>query len=556
MPTRGFQSSTEYPLTIGVGNQPKIDSLRVIWPNNKSQTLKQLTLNSKVILKQSEAETSFQPTITKEKKPIFRKAKYEFLKHNENNHIDFNYEGLISRKISEEGPATAIGDLDSNGYDDFFIGGAKGQEGMIYLQFKEGKFNIVPQKIFAQDIQLEDTAAVLFDADLDGDLDLLVGSGGNIAVEFKTYTNRLYLNNGQGVFTKKIQLPSTYHNVSTIKTNDFDMDGDVDVFIGSRSVPGIYGVKPKHLLLENDGQGNFTNVTENKAYDFNQLGMVTDAGWSDIDNDKIKELIVVGDWMSPKVFKNSGQNLSLIQTSLDSLTGWWNTISAKDIDGDGLTDFLIGNTGNNIPYKPTRSNPIKLFINDFDNNGTIEQISTQKLNGRDMPIILKKELTTQIASLKKNSLTNSDYAKKSIDELFEKRIINNSIVLESTESKSVVVFNKGGGEFKIEPLPAPAQFSSINAFYCSDFDGDGFVDILLGGNNFDFKPQYSRLDGIHGGVLKGLKNGLFEWVDYNSSGFFVDGEIVSINPIMNVGDKPYILVTRNDLTPQIFFFNE
>ena len=555
IPTRGFQSSTEYTLTIGLGDLDNIDSLRVIWPNSKFQTITNVKSNQTLLIRQNEAKQIFQPNLNYGKK-TFSELEIVFRKHLEDNHIDFNYEGLISKKLSQEGPAVATGDLDGNGYEDFFIGSGKEQEPIVYFQYENKKFQPSNQPILDQEKSFEDTAAAIFDADMDGDLDLLIGSGGNIADDAKNYSNRLYFNDGSGKFTRKVEVPSTHNNVSCIRPFDFDSDGDIDLFIGSRSVPGIYGVDPKHLLLENKGDGNYKNVTESKGYDLKDIGMVTDASWADLDGDNISDLIIVGDWQSPKILKNYKGRLALTQSSLDSIYGWYNTILIEDLNSDSKLDLLLGNSGANIPYKPSMDSPIKLFINDFDDNGSIEQISTQYLDGKDRPIILKKELTGQIASLKKNSLTNAEYAKKGIADLFQKDILENSIVKKVTESKSLIAYNLGNGKFDIVPLPKEAQFTSVNAFYCADFNKDGFKDILFGGNDYELKPQYSRLDALHGGFLRGGPNKSFSWVPYNKSGFFVDGEIKSIHGLYNQKETKDILISRNNMPPLIFNTNE
>ena len=290
IPSRGFQSSIDYTMTFGIGNK-KIDSLQVIWPNGKTQTIKKVTNNTTIQLNILDAKSDF---VVKNKvvKPLFSETKATFLAHKENDYIDFDYEGLISKMISQEGPAYAVADLNGDGNEDVFIGGAKGQAAQVYLNKGNGLFAVTSQIDFQKDASFEDTAAAFFDADKDGDMDVLVGSGGNEKADQANYKNRLYLNNGKGIFTKStIAFPTTNSNVAVIAPYDFDNDGDNDVFIGSRSVPGVYGIDPKHLLLENDGKGNFTNVIDKKAFKINAYGMITDAVWEDIDNDSKKDLI-------------------------------------------------------------------------------------------------------------------------------------------------------------------------------------------------------------------------------------------------------------------------
>ena len=300
--------------------------------------------------------------------------------------------------ISQEGPALAIDDINGDGNEDIYVGGAAGETGIIYINRGKGKLEARPLKL---DADFEDTAAAFFDADGDGDNDLMVGSGGNQTHEGHTYRARLYMNDGNGNFSKSEKdLPSTFDNISVIAPQDFDQDGDIDVLVGSRSVVGTYGVNPEHLFLENKGDGTFTDATERFAYDLKDAGMMTDAIWADMDADGKKDLVTVSEWGRPNIYKSTGRRLSRQSTSLDSLYGWWNTIEAADLDNDGDIDLIMGNQGSNVPYKASSEHPMKMWINDYDNNGTLEQIVTRNYNGKDYPLHQKKELTAQIRPLK------------------------------------------------------------------------------------------------------------------------------------------------------------
>ncbi len=555
IPSRGFQSSVDYVLNFGIGNK-KIDSLQVIWPNRKYQTIKKVVSNSTVNLNITDAKLNFAQKIDKPK-PLFVEKKSNLLAHKENDYIDFDYEGLISKMLSHEGPSIAVGDINGDGNDDVFIGGSKGQAGKIYINNGNDTYTLTTQKDLENDASYEDTAASFFDANGDGYPDLLVGSGGNEKADQANYKNRLYLNNGKGVFTKsKSTIPTTNNNVSVIIPCDIDGDGDMDVFIGSRSVPGVYGIDPKHLLLENDGKGNFTNVTDKKAFKLNEVGMITDAVWEDIDNDGKKDLIIVGDWMAPKIFKNTGHRLSEFKTNLSELKGYWNTVSCVDLNNDGKKDLVLGNRGTNSTYKATPSNPMKMFVNDFDANGTIEQITTRTINGKDIPVNLKSELAKQIPMIKKKNLTYADYSKKSFQELFSDEVTHNSIQKTVNTQESVVAMNKGNGKFETKALPKEVQFSSVNAICTFDINKDGILDIILGGNDYNFKPQFGRLDSNYGSVLLGNKNGTYTWTPYNKSGFFVKGEVKHIQKIKNKNNTISILAVINDNTPKIFKLNE
>ncbi len=556
IPSRGFQSSMDHVMTIGLGTAKTIDSLRVIWPDDSTQKLINVKVNTTLNLKQSDATEKYSPK-EERRKTILKELKNDVLtQHKENSYSDFDHEGLISKMLSQEGPALAVGDINNDGNEDIFIGGAKGQPGVLYLHNGNGKLRVSNQVVFTKDAGYEDTAAAFFDADGDGDLDLMTGSGGNQAGEEKTYRPRLYLNDGKGNFSASGgNLPSTFNNSSVIAPHDFDGDGDMDVFVGSRSVPGTYGIDPAHLFLENNGDGSFTDATERIGYVLRYAGMITSAIWVDIDDDGKKDLVTTSEWSIPKVYKNSGRRLSRLATSLDSLHGWWNVVETADLDNDGDNDLIIGNQGENTHYKTSEAQPMKMWINDFDNNGTIEQIVTQHQDGKDYPLHQKKELTTQIVSLKKQNLKASEYAKKSVDELFSEAIFKNTIVKKATTSASVIAINEGGGKFTIQKLPTRVQLSCVCGISCSDVNNDGNVDIIMGGNNFEFKPQYSRLDGSYGNVL--LNDGKlgFQWQEYNKSGFFIQNEIKHLKPFNDKNGNTYFIAAINNDKPRVFGVN-
>ncbi|UOY04825.1 VCBS repeat-containing protein [Muricauda sp. SCSIO 64092] len=553
IPSRGFQSSMDYIMTLGLGKVKKLDSIRVIWPNNATTLLKEVTVNQRMELNQKDAHNTYSPRTNSSKKFLIQELDNgTWTSHRENNYNDFDYEGLIYKKLSQEGPAMAIADVNGDGNEDVFIGGAKGSAGTLYLHRGNGRFQSKPSQVFDEDRSFEDTAAAFLDADGDGDLDLMVGSGGNEVGQENSYRARLYLNDGKGSFKASAQnLPTTYKNIATITPHDYDGDGDTDVFIGSRSVVGVYGVDPNHLLLENR-DGTFIDATERRGYDLKDEGMVTDAIWADMDGDGKSDLITVSEWDVPKIHKNSGRRIQRIETSLDSLYGWWNTVEAADLDGDGDLDLILGNQGENLHYRPAAGQPMKLWINDFDNNGTIEQLVTISEKGGDYPIHQKKEVTAQVVSLKKENLKASDYAQRTIQELFPPEIINQSIVKQSMISASVFAINQGNGQFQIKKLPPRVQFSCVCDINCTDINNDGNLDLIMAGNNFEYKPQFSRLDANYGNVLLGDGDLNFEWQNYGETGFFIRDEVKHLKMVRDKDNNRFLIAAINDGKPKIY----
>ncbi|WP_419197724.1 VCBS repeat-containing protein [Maribacter cobaltidurans] len=558
IPSRGFQSSVEYPMTIGLGKIQEIDSIRIIWPDDSTQKLTKVKANQTLTLNYNDASTKYTLPKTKNSLPFLQEVNNPtFYTHKENEYNDFDNEGLIYQSLAEEGPAMAIGDVNGDGNEDLFIGGAKGQPATLYLHSGNGKVGSPNTSYFEVDAEFEDVSASFFDSDNDGDLDLIVGNGGNELGMQSTYGARIYINDGKANFSKlDAKLPSTNKNISVVAPFDFNGDGYTDIFIGSRSVVGTYGVEPNHLLLLNNGDNTFSDVTEKSAYDLKNAGMITDAIWVDIDEDDKKDLITVSDWGTPQIFKNSGRRLSKLESNLDSLSGWWGAVNAKDLDNDGDLDLILGNAGNNLHYKPAPGKPMKMWVNDFDNDGTIEQIVTQRYNGGDYPLHQKKELTTQILALKKENIKASDYAKRRVDQLFSKEVIANSIVKEAATSESMIAINEGEGKFSFKVLPPQVQFSCICGIECTDVNADGNLDLIMAGNNFEFKPQFSRLDANYGNVLLGDGKLGFDWQNYNESGFFIREEVKHLKILKDKSGKEFIVAAINDATPKIYSLYE
>ena len=553
--SRGFQSSIDNKILAGLGSR-KIDSMIITWPDRSMTTIIAPAVNKVHTISQTDsALTIADVAVAPKAHTLFELVNQPFDKHKEDDFIDFFTERNVPVMLSREGPKAAKGDVNGDGLIDVYIGGATGQAAQLYLQTANGfKKKDVPA--FVEDSKAEDVAALLFDCDNDKDLDLFVGSGGNNhAPNSKQMQHRLYKNDGQGNF---IITTNSFHqndmNISTVVANDVDNDGDLDLFVGARSIPYNYGVSPRSYLYINDGNGNFKDIAKQNR-DAGEIGLVTGAVWQDVVGDKNKELIVVGEWMSPKVFSISGDRIEEVKTNLDELHGWWQSIASADIDGDGDQDLVMGNVGENFYLRPGDSNNVKIWINDFDHNGSIEKVITRTVNRRDVPVFLKRDLTDQVASLKKQNLRYAEFAKKSVQELFPEDIMKQSTVKTFNYSSSIIAFNDGNGKFTIQKLPPEVQFSSVNAILCSDMNEDGKPDLILGGNQFGFQPQFGRLDASLGHVLINQGNKQFQSYSKDKSGLMLPGETKDIVEIQNKKGK-YILVLQNNEIPLLYRVNK
>ena len=544
IPTRGFQSSVEYIMTLGLGAKSKIDSLRIQYPDKTSQIVREIAINTMLELDQKNATLS--TTGSKSEETLyFEEINTPFFSHKEDAFNDFDYESLLYKKHSQEGPAIAVADIDNDGNDDIFIGGAYGQAGKLYLQKDDGKFI---KTSFETEIIFEDTAAVFTDIDGDKDLDLVVGSGGNFSGA-RTGV-RYYKNEGNGNFVRGKIIKPTNSNISVIAPQDIDGDGDMDLFIGSQNIIGAYGITPESYLLVNQGNGTFSDQTDKIAPELKSIGMVTDAIWTDIFGSGQRSLVVVGDWMAPRIFQAQNGKLALKKELFDQYSGWYQSVNASDLNQDGKTDLIFGNRGQNSIYKADLKNPMKLFVADFDKNGKSEQIMTRTVNNKDMPIVLKKELTAQINSLKKQNTSFSEYATKSIQQLFPSKVLEQSTIRTATNFSSFIAYNSGNGNFKVEELPTEAQLSNIAAIVTKDINQDGKMDIIVAGNEFEYKPQFSRLDASKGLVLIQTEDSKFK--PLKKSGLAIKDEVKELNWISNNSGTFYLFAGINDQKPKLY----
>ncbi|MFQ5627569.1 MAG: VCBS repeat-containing protein [bacterium] len=605
MPSRGFQSSVEPVLNFGLGNIKSLDSLKVIWPTGEYQVLKNIAANQTILFKQAEAGghiysldagkkkipnhksqntnanfSKFQDRLQERKKPTpapsqegkqASQASYEwdqplfrdvtgkvtlYYKHQENTFIEYNREPFIPHFISTEGPAFTIEDVNGDSLDDLYLGGGKLQPGGIYLQQPQGGFSSVYNPDITAANRSEDVDAAFFDANGDGRPDLYVVSGGN---EYfgrqEPLKDRLYLNTGDGRFgNAQDMIPEIYANGACIEPADFEQDGDIDLFVGSRSVQWQYGFIPESYLLINDGKGKFTDATDSLAPALSEIGMVTDAVWADLNMDGWQDLVVVGEWMPITVFQNQhGKFVDATEKyGLQNTHGWWNTVFAADMNQDGFVDLVAGNMGLNSILKASKEKPVQLFINDFSGNGKPDQILTYFNGEKAFPLASPERMLGNIPSLRAKYPTYAAYAGQSIQDIFSNDQLISAIIRKASEFASLFLLNNGDETFDTRPLPNEAQFSPIYAILIDDFNNDSHLDILAGGNFYGVLSDQGRYDASYGCLLIGDGAGAFAPASPQESGFVVTGEIRLIKSLQTAVGETLVLAARNNDTVVIF----
>ena len=545
LPARGFQSSVDPVLHFGLGRSTRIDSVVVTWPDRSRTHVMKPSLDTLLNVVGSGKAGPWEPP-TPAAPTLYVTVPHSLAAHAEDDYVDFYTERNVPQMLSREGPAAAVADVDGDGREDLYISGTPSKPGRMYLQTSAG---FKAHDAFEEPLDgLEDVAALFFDADGDGDADLMIGAGGNNRPSYDArMQNRLYLNDGKGRF-HRVPLPSNMGNTSVLLSFDMDGDGDLDVFAASRSMPANYGVTPRSIVYVNDGKGSFTLLPEDRAGPLTEAGMVSGAVFADVEGDSGRELVVVGDWMPPKVFAYRQGRFVELSTSLSAHHGWWQSVATSDLDGDGDEDLVLGNLGENFYLRPDENRPVKIWINSFSKNMMPEKIITRNIDGRDVPVFLKRDLTDQIPTLKKENLLHSEYAKRSVQDLFEESLISSSTVGRVNTSASFVAWNEGGGRFTLDRLPDPVQFSSVNAILVADVDDDGRKDLVMGGNLLHWLPQFSRVDGSVGHVLLGRESRRWECMPSSRSGIRVQGATRSIKEL-RVSGRPHLLFLRNDDAP-------
>lgn len=545
---RGYLSTVEPILHFGLGNITKVDSIVVHWTDGRKSLATNIITNQTLTITQSEANTEntviipSQPTLFEE---VTNKVELNW-QHQENEFVDFKYQVLLPQRYSLNGPPLAVGDVNGDGLEDLYAGSSSGQLSQLFLQQVNGIFKA--QDFLKKDSLCEETDALFFDADGDKDLDLYVVHGGyEFENEDKKYQDCLYLNNGKGRFTANSKaIPSTVSSGSCVVANDFDKDGDLDLFVGGRVTPRSYPLPPRSYLLQNN-HGIFKDIT---PVSLQNPGMITSAIWADTDGDGWDDLIITGEFMSILLHKNEKGNFK--NGTKIAPSGWWNTVTAADFDKDGDIDFVAGNLGLNSRFQASVQEPVCLYAKDYDKNGSIDPILCRYIQGKEHPAHARDALVSQIPSLKKRFLLYADYGKKTFHDIFTTEEIKDALALKATQMRSCYIENQGNGKFAVRPLPNLAQIAPMNAILAEDVDGDEHLDLLAVGNSYAPEVQTGAYDASIGWILKGDGKGNFLPMPVTKTGFLADGEGRSLVKIRTKNGNTLFLVGCNRGSLKVF----
>ena len=545
-PSRGFQSSVPPFIQMGLGDLKEIDSLRVIWPGGKTKLWENIPVNQTLTVNEKDLTELYSYQIPNGIVPYFSTSDDIEFVHKENEFNDFDISYLLQHKYSTLGPGIAVADVNGDQLDDFYITKAKNGSGGLFFQSENGKLQRQEQAVFSSFKESEETNVHFFDANKDGFQDLYIGMSGNEWPEgHKNLRDRLLINDGKGNFKdESFRLPAFFQHTGAITSADFDKDGDEDLFIGNHFISGKYGISPKSYLLINDGKGYFSSLSGKKGFDVS--GMVTDAKWVDLDGDNWLDLLIVGEWMPVRIFKNEQGILNEIKnTSLENTSGWWQTIEIADVDNDGDNDVILGNQGENTRHQPSKEFPMYLYVSDFDNNGTLDPLITYQSKKGIFPIHSRDELIKQIPSLKKKFVKHEDFAGKTISQILGAEMLRKSNRLEVTLFSSISLENMGNFNFNIKKLPKEAQFTPIYSILATDINGDNLPDLITGGNNEETAPYFGTYDAGRGLVLLGKGGANFSPLSAEKSGLNISGQIRDIKKL-NLQRTMHLIIGLND----------
>jgi hypothetical protein len=547
-PIRGFQSSMDQRPHIGLPSDNSVQ-VKVTWPNGMVTIKDEVQTNQLLQLEMLDGVVNTNLSEAPDAIIFSEINAVDAYVHQENNFIDFNRDRLLHHMMSTPGPKSAIGDLNKDGIQDVIIGGSKGFRSEVLLGNQQGQYKHSKEFNFSEDLAAEVTAVALLDADGDGDLDIYLGNGG---IEFSKFSSeladQLYLNNGDGIFSPSpnvLPTASSYFNTSVVSTGDFDQDGDTDLFVGERSITAAYGVPVNGHLLRNDGTGIFADQTAILAPGLNEIGMITDANFNDIDADGDLDLVVIGEFMGIEIFLNDQGSFTKKASELQQEKGWWSALKIADVNQDGFPDLIVGNHGENSRFKASKEQPICLFVQDFDQNGALDPVmGFTATDGKVYPYNLRHNLIDQMKGLKKKFPDYNSFKNADLNTIFSEEALNLSTKATAVELKTSIYINDGNGGFTSIPLPKQVQMSPIFAIETGDFDLDGDIDIVLAGNLFRVKPEVGRYDASFGTFLENTGNDtigtpIFK-VTPGNKGLKVTGEVRSIQKTNNT-----LLFVRN-----------
>jgi hypothetical protein len=543
MPTRGFQSSVSPVLHLGLGKNATVDSLQISWPTGKQQLLRDVKANQVLTLKESEAGKLVTPT-KKSTAPVFTPVKSSLAFTHESNAInDFKRQPLLVNPLSFDGPCLIKADVNQDGLEDIFIGGSAGQASQIYLQKKGGTFILKANPDLLTDKNSEDVDALFVDVNQDKNLDLYVCSGGygNFIPADPLLQDRIYLGDGQGNFKKNsTALPIMRTSSSCVRASDINQDGAVDLFVGGRVIPGRYPETPRSYVLINNGQGQFEDATKNIAPQLEHIGLVTDAAWVDLNQDKKSELVVVGEWMPVTVFSNN--NNKLIDNTLAYFTkpyrGWWNKLLVGDFNQDQQPDLLVGNLGLNNQCQASDKQPASLIFKDFDDNGSVDPILCLYMQGKSYPYVSRDELLDQISILRTRFPDYKSYADAGLHDIFTPEELRGAKKLSANCFSTSLFLSNSQHKLKSVTLPLEAQYAPVHAMNVLDYNHDGKIDVLLAGNQNQARLRFGKADANYGVLLQGNGQGNFTYVPQTKSGLQLKGDvrsILSLNNLLLVG---------------------
>lgn len=567
-PYRGYLSTVNDIAHFGLGKIAVIDSLVIGWPGGYKQTLKQIAANQVLEVGIQDALPSVLPADRIARDHLFTDITKESgisYRHGETDYVDFNYQHLLPHKFSQYGPPLAAGDIYGNGLDAIVVGGNTVMDPVVLAQQTNGRFikHSLPVPTGPNARRPETAGMLLFDADNDGNLDIYMASGSS---EFtpgtKNYQDRLYINQGNGQFTIADEaIPLNYTSKSCVKAADYDHDGDADLFIGGRVLPGKYPQPVSSIILRNDskpGAVKFTDVTVETAPALVNIGLVCDALWTDFDNDGWEDLVIAGEWMPLMFLKNyTGKFERLTNSGTEQQRGWWSSLAAGDFDNDGDMDYIAGNLGDNSFYHADEKHPVHIYGKDFDKNGTYDIITTMYLKDeqgirKEFPVQSRDAIIGQLPGLRNRFLTYKSFGKATVHDMFTKEELQDALVLEANNMKSCFIKNEGDGKFECHPLPAQAQWAPLYGMVADDFNGDGNLDLAVNGNDFGPEVSAGRYDALNGLVLLGDGNANFSAQTILQSGIFIPGDGKALVRLKQAGDHYLLAASQNQDELKLF----